>query len=276
MMRPIRTLIILLLWAGAVSAAPPAGPEQHWADVLTHTPGITPQWLQVDKEKVLALYTPAQPSLGTVIVLHNQGTHPDWPAVVHPLRARLPQYGWSTLSVQMPALGADATAKDYAGHFDAAGARIAAALKFARDHGAKKVFVLGYGLGATMAADYLAAHPDAGVQGFVAVSMGSSSDDPRLNTQAALGKIKAPVLDVYGSADRDSVVNAARQRLARGLRYAYPDKTVLPKGTDSAPFAPVPYRQIRITGADHDYTDETDVLVRRIRGWLGRLNRGQF
>jgi len=263
---------LALLWAcSAGAAAPPQSPEQHWADILTHSTGISPQWLQAGDTKVLALYTAAQPSSGAIIILHNRGTHPDWPAVIHPLRQRLPEYGWSTLSVQMPVLGPDTNLKDYAGQFDAAGTRIDAALNFAHSQGASRIILMGYGLGATMAADYLARHANAPIQGFVAVSMASSDDDPRLNTGADLDKIRTPVLDVYGSLDRDEVIDAAAQRLARHLRYAYPKQTVLPKGPDSAPFAPVPYRQIRITGADHDYTDENDVLVRRVRGWLDRL-----
>lgn len=263
---------LVLLWACAAgAAAPPQNPEQHWADILTHSAGISPQWLQAGNAKVLALYTAAQPSSGTIIILHNRGTHPDWPAVVHPLRQRLPEYGWSTLSVQMPVLGPDASLKDYAGQLDAAGTRIDAAVSFARSHGASTIILLGYGLGATMAADYLAHHANAPIQGFVAVSMSSSDDDPRLNTRVTMDKTQVPILDVYGSLDRDEVVDAAAQRLARHLRYAYPKQTVLPKGPDSAPFAPVPYRQIRITGADHDYTDENDVLIRRVRGWLSRL-----
>ena len=36
------------------------------------------------------------------IILHSVGGHADWPEVVSPLRNMLPEFGWATLSIQLP------------------------------------------------------------------------------------------------------------------------------------------------------------------------------
>ena len=60
-------------------------------------------WLD-QQSQVLALWeseTSGNP-YGAVLILHDDGQHPDWPGTVHPLRTNLPQFGWTTLSVSMP------------------------------------------------------------------------------------------------------------------------------------------------------------------------------
>ncbi len=39
-----------------------------------------------------------------VLINHGRGFHPDWVDTVQPLRVGLVDYGWNTLSIQMPVL----------------------------------------------------------------------------------------------------------------------------------------------------------------------------
>lgn len=39
---------------------------------------------------------------GAVLIVPDQGQHPDWPNLVSPLRHSLPDFGWYTLSIAMP------------------------------------------------------------------------------------------------------------------------------------------------------------------------------
>ncbi|MDH2431840.1 DUF3530 family protein [Pokkaliibacter sp. MBI-7] len=39
---------------------------------------------------------------GGIIVVPDDGTHPDWPGPIHALRLRLPDYGWDSLSIAIP------------------------------------------------------------------------------------------------------------------------------------------------------------------------------
>ncbi len=69
------------------------------------------KWLSVSyrpdlKVQVLALEIlprTATPQ-GAVLLLHDQGQHPDWPALLSPLRKVLPDDGWYTLSISMPSV----------------------------------------------------------------------------------------------------------------------------------------------------------------------------
>ncbi|MBE7373251.1 alpha/beta hydrolase family protein [Pseudomonas lopnurensis] len=60
--------------------------------------------LQAGDERFVALHLPAndgQPK-GLVILLPGNGENADWPLVIGPLRKRLPDAGWHTLSLSMP------------------------------------------------------------------------------------------------------------------------------------------------------------------------------
>lgn len=63
-------------------------------------------WLGADKQ-VLALWRPdtSGEPFGAVLILHDDGEHPDWPKTIHPLRTNLPQFGWATLAISMPDTG---------------------------------------------------------------------------------------------------------------------------------------------------------------------------
>ncbi len=61
--------------------------------------------------RVLALYTEAADAKGGVIVIHGAGLHPDWGLIGY--CARDSPMPFTTLSVQMPVLGADALGDEY-------------------------------------------------------------------------------------------------------------------------------------------------------------------
>ena len=81
--------------------------EQRWADqIVDQLIDGEEVWLKVGKHKFLGIYTPAEASapLGTVVLVHGTGAHPDWPQVIQPLRSGLAESGWQSLSIQMPLL----------------------------------------------------------------------------------------------------------------------------------------------------------------------------
>lgn len=61
-------------------------------------------WLDNGEDRFLALYR--QDSSGapfaSLLILHDNRQHPDWPGVVRDLREQLSHHGWHTLSVAMP------------------------------------------------------------------------------------------------------------------------------------------------------------------------------
>lgn len=70
------------------------------------------QQLQTGSDAFLALWKPANTSdpLGTVIIIPGAGETADWPQVIGPLRKKLPDVQWSSLSITLPDLQSDVIA----------------------------------------------------------------------------------------------------------------------------------------------------------------------
>ena len=96
--------------------------EQRWADEIV--PAIVVgDALRLELKsgrKVLAIYTPAPKAMAGVVVVHGLGVNPDW-GLIGTLRSRLPDYGYATLSVQMPVLAAGALGEALSGALPGSG-----------------------------------------------------------------------------------------------------------------------------------------------------------
>lgn len=106
--QPYKTLLIvgISLLMGLAHASDTAK-EKRWADQVVDSLMVgDAEWLKVGKSKVLSLYTEhtAEKAQGAAIILHGVGVHPNWDQIIRPVRSQLPEYGWSTLSIQMPIL----------------------------------------------------------------------------------------------------------------------------------------------------------------------------
>lgn len=67
--------------------------------------GSNVTWLTTaSKEAFLALYRANQSgqNKGSILILHDQGQHLNWPGLLQHLRTELPHHGWSTLSIALP------------------------------------------------------------------------------------------------------------------------------------------------------------------------------
>lgn len=62
------------------------------------------QMLQAGNERFLALWKPANAgeATGVVILIPGSGETADWPQAIGPLRNKLPDHGWSSLSLTLP------------------------------------------------------------------------------------------------------------------------------------------------------------------------------
>jgi alpha/beta superfamily hydrolase len=198
------------------------------------------------RPKVLAILTePTGASKGGVIVLHGLGVHPDW-GLIGGLRTNLADAGFTTLSVQMPVLAADAPRADYRLTLPEAGDRIAAAIAYLRSRGMTKVAIVSHSMGATMADAYLArpdAHP---IDAWVPVGM----------LVAFAAPPKEPVLDVRAESELAEVDAAAPLR-----------KSGLPKDGCS--------RAAMIAGTDHYFGSGRKELAAVIAAFLDRALAGR-
>src|SRR5258708_1279689 len=105
--------------------------EKRWADEIVPQLVVgEPVWLEAPRtEKFLRIYTEAKNAKGAIILAHGLGVHPDH-GVIGELRARLAHAGYTTLSIPMPILSAEAAPARCPVLFSEADARFAAAMTY--------------------------------------------------------------------------------------------------------------------------------------------------
>src|SRR3970282_918484 len=102
----------------------------------------------------LGLHTQGEPGKPALLLVHGIGVHPDH-GVIGILRVALSDMGFTTLSIQMPVLGADAPGQDYSpALFPEAAQRIAAAAQWLAGKGERKVVLASHSLGSWMSQYY--------------------------------------------------------------------------------------------------------------------------
>lgn len=203
----------------------------------------------------LGIYTAATTprSRGGVILLHDLGAHADWPELISPLRTALPNYGWNTLSLQLPLLSNQPDAREFHELFTEAQARITAAIAYFGERGIFNIALVGYGVGGAIGLNYLATVPhDSKVIAFAGLAVYDHElADDSLLTVRAIADVKIPVLDVAGNLDSDRVTVSAKAREMLAMKSSNSN-----------------YRLWIPSGADHFFSGLEAELIRRMRVWL--------
>jgi pimeloyl-ACP methyl ester carboxylesterase len=219
--------------------------EKRWRDEVVPTIVVgEPVALKTAAgREFLALFTEAKLAKGALLIIHGVGVHPDH-GVTGVLRVKLAERGWTTLSVQMPVLGADARAEEYHTKvFPEALERIGTAAAWLKAHSPARLAMVSHGMGSWMTNEYLDAAPGAPVSAWVCIGLtGGFSWDRYFS--------KIPTLDVYGENDLPQVLSAAWRR-SLALRTM--------AGAS---------RQEVIAGADHFYTGREEALAQAVDAWL--------
>ena len=86
--------------------------QEEAAALVRKVPAQEQQQLQTGSDAFLALWKPANTSepKGAVIIIPGAGETADWPQAVGPLRKKLPDAEWSSLSITLPDLQSDVIA----------------------------------------------------------------------------------------------------------------------------------------------------------------------
>lgn len=86
--------------------------QEEAAALERKVPAQEQQQLQAGSDTFLALWKPANTAepKGAVILIPGAGETADWPQAIGPLRRKLPDVGWSSLSITLPDLQNDAIA----------------------------------------------------------------------------------------------------------------------------------------------------------------------
>lgn len=249
------------------------------------------QSLEAGSEKFLALWKPANTAEpeGAVILIPGLGENADWPQVIGPLRGKLPEVGWASLSLTLPdpqddanlrrpalpalaAKPADAKAADAKtpaapapaepDTADAATAeiqskvdaerifaRIDAGIAFAQQQNAKTLVLLGHGSGAYWAARYISEKQPAEITKLVLVA-GESPFDAKPPLEELTPALKLLVGDFYYKG-RPDADKKALERLQASKRLK--NKNFSQVGLDALP---------------GNLAQEQEQLFRRVRGML--------
>jgi len=214
--------------------------EKRWADQIV--PALVSGeavWLEAPRtEKFLGIYSEAKNAKGAIILAHGLGVHPDY-GVIGELRSRLADVGYTTLSVQMPILAAEAPAARYPVLFWEADARFAGALTYLRRKHYDRIWLVSHSMGSRMANHYISAHPQVPLSGWISLSVSNGDLGP-------FKRIKFPVFDVYAEKDLEPVIKGAARRAAtlKGM-----------KGSS----------QTMVFGTDHYFAGKDKYLVTLIR-----------
>lgn len=232
--------------------------EKRWADQIVDAI-ITgeAEWLQAGDQEFLSIYTEptTDMSMGGVIVMHGIGVHPNWPDVILPLRTRLPDAGWHTLSLQMPILANDADTNDYRPLFSEVAPRVDAGIEFLKSKGIGNIVLIGHSMGATMASYYMANHDQPELKALVMIgATGYTFKDPELDVIQSLKQIKKPIMDLSGSEDMPDVLKTQTLKA----------ETAMASGNNR-------YQEIRIEGANHFLVGKEDELVNEVGKWLAQF-----
>lgn len=265
-MRKIATLnIVFLLILGNALSVVADSVDRDWEKRTTeklaeNVKASEVLWLDAKGEDFLALFTSQtnETAHGAVILLHAMGGHADWPQTISPIRTRLPEHGWTTLSIQMPVIAPENQIEDYGRTLQQAAERIKAAVRSLRERKFLNIVVIGHSFGAATTLAYLAKEEKQKVVALVALGLQDYPFvKPAIDILGLIEKSKIPVLDIYGSRDFRNVINQA------------PDRRLAAKKGNNRQ-----YTQLEIEGADHYFNKMEDVLIKRIRGWLDKAAPG--
>lgn len=191
-------------------------------------------------------YLDGQDSRVAVILAHGRGNLPDG-NVVGPLRKAIhKELGFHTLSLSMPDPGVDSPdSPALAAAFPEAYQRLEAGIDYLKqEKKVERIYFMGHSMGGRMTSGFLAAHPDAGIAGFIGVGLTAGGKEP-VNTNLNLRKVQIPVIDVHG--DNEMGAKAASFR---------------------KPLVSERFIQIEIPGAKHDYRGYERPVADAVIGWL--------
>lgn len=231
---------VVLCFTGAPAfAAADYAREKRWADEIV--PGIIvgePVYLeQQNRHRFLGIYAEGGQDRMALIIVHGMGVHPDW-GMVSTLRQRLHDYGYATLSIQMPVLAKDAGYQAYPAVFPEAVERLRIAVAWLRQRGYQRAAIVSHSNGSRMSRVYMAGNP-AAVSAWVSLSLTQGD---------TFAGIRAPILDLYGENDLPHVLSSVAERKA-SLTHAAS-------------------RQILIPRTDHFFAGQEEAMIGQVKDFL--------
>jgi dienelactone hydrolase len=239
----LKTLVVcFFIFMPVFSLALDASDLQTIASLVTNGKVL---WFKEGNQKTLAIYLAASnDSPVGMVLLPDIGGNANEPQVIGPLRQSLSSKQMATLSLTFLN---DKNDKQAVAFVDQA----LAALKKEK---VKRIFLLAYGHSFKTALEVANTNKD--IRGLVLLSAYPMNAKLEKSLGKLITDIKVPVLDIVATHDYGNAETAATAR-ARAFANAGDD-----------------YRQISITGADHEYSHLLPVVTGAIRVWVKKLESG--
>ena len=187
-----------------------------------------------------------------VILAHGRGGGPD-SQVVGPLRRAIAKdAGMHTISLQMPVLATPDYLAYAVTYPDAYKTLLSAIAFLVKAKGVKRIYVMGYSMGARMTTAFLAAQPVPEIVGYIGIGVlegGGELQDANLNIK----KLTVPVIDLYADATPLDLSSAENRKALVGERY----------------------KQVQIRGASHSFRGYDGALAEATIAWLKEREQKQ-
>jgi len=244
-MRFLPPALALVLAAGAAPAQDYEREKRWAAEVVPNVVvGDAVQLKLPSGREFLGLYAERKGAQAAILLVHGVGVHPDH-GVIGILRVALAETGYSTLSIQMPVQKSDAALEDYyPAVFPEAVERIRAGARWLQAKRYPRLVLLSHSMGSWMANVYYEQTRDAPFAAWVCIGLTGGF--------GGMGNVRIPVLDLYGENDLPPVLRADwRRRLT--LHSIEGSK------------------QVRIAGADHQFSGKEKELAAAIRDFVAGL-----
>jgi pimeloyl-ACP methyl ester carboxylesterase len=185
-----------------------------------------------------------------LVLAHGIGGGPDTQVVGQLRKAVNSELGLHTLSLQMPVLPGQKY-QAYAATFPDAYKTIQSAIDYlTKEKGVKRIYLMGYSMGARMTTSFLAEQPHPVVVGYIGVGLLQGGGHP-LDANENIRRLHLPILDVH--ADKTPL----------DLKSAENRQSLV---SDS-------YRQVRIEGAEHSFRGHESRMTQAVVAWLKELEQ---
>ncbi len=236
---------------------------------------------------------------GAALLLHDLGANVNDANIIRPLRKSLPEFGWETLSIQLPIVKLDDQKQIYLELIAPIKTRITQGLAHLNLSSPQRVIIIAHGLGAAAAVSYLDDNNDANLQAAVLISLPAENalqpnpppETPPAATPAPDQNEDDPDQDpATATTPTETKPDAAAPTEPEGknlntliserklplldiygemdyrdvIRSAEIRQQLMQRQQGK------PYQQQVVLGADHDFHGQQTQLTRRIRGWLNK------
>ena len=184
-----------------------------------------------------------------VLFLHGRGLSPNEQNLAYPVRVTLSNL-YNTYSLQLPVLKKQSTYLEYTKIFYDSDERILSALEHIYKKN-NKVIIIAHSCGVHMLMSFIQnKNFTNNISSLVLIGSGAVDKGEKLIYKYPYGKIKVPILDLFGENDFNLVLKNANKR-----------KQLIKETSAKS-------QQIKIKSSDHYHTDNSERVITFVKKWL--------